>query len=87
MKRPLADQPAEVASSAARGFNDELTVILNSVSESLETLEPEHPARPLLLDLEIAAKRCVLISTGLLRFSQRRTSRLSPRDFVSFLEP
>jgi hypothetical protein len=46
-----------MAASAARGINDELTVILNSVVESLETLDSEHPARPLLLDLELAAKR------------------------------
>ncbi len=75
-----------MASSAARGMNDELTVILNSVAESLETLDAEHPARPLLLDLKIAAKRCVLISNGLMRYSQRHSLRLGPRDFLSFLE-
>ena len=86
MRRLIADPPAQMAASAARGMNDELTVILNSVVESLETLDSEHPARPLLLDLEQAAKRCVLISTGLQRYSQRRTARLGPRDFISFLE-
>jgi hypothetical protein len=86
MRRPIADQSAEMAHSAARGMNDELTVILNSVVESLETLDPEHPARHLLLDLEIAAKRCVLISNGLMRYSQRQSMRLGPRDLLSFLE-
>ena len=86
MRRPLIDQPAQMASSAARGINDELTVILNSVSESLATLDCEHPARPMLLDLEIAAKRCVLISNGLIRFSQRRSARLGTRDILAFLE-
>jgi phosphoserine phosphatase len=67
-------------------MNDELTVILNSVSESLETLDAEHPARPLLLDLEIAAKRCVLISSGLMHYSQRLSARVGPREFLNFLE-
>ena len=54
-----------MAASAARGMNDELTVILNSVSESLATLDAEHPARPLLLGVAIV-RRLNRSSIGLL---------------------
>ena len=81
------DRASEMAASAARGMNDELTVILNSVAESLDTIAADHPARPYLLDLEIAAKRCVLISKGLMRYSQRRVTRIRPRDLLMLLEP
>jgi hypothetical protein len=71
------DKACVVAAAAARDFNDELTVILNSVSESLENLDEGHPARLLLLDLQRAAKRCVTKAEGLLQFSARRGTRPS----------
>jgi len=67
-----------VAAAAARDFNDELTVILSSVSDSLESLEKDHPARVLLLDLQRAAQRCMGKAAGLLQFSARRGIRPSP---------
>jgi hypothetical protein len=71
------DRAYAVAAAAARDFNDELTVILNSVSESLGNLEEDHPARVLLLDLQGAAQRCVRKAEGLLRFSARSGTRPS----------
>jgi hypothetical protein len=71
------DRAYAVAAAAARDFNDELTVILNSVSESLGNLEEDHPARLLLLDLQDAAERCVSKAEGLLQFSARRGTRPS----------
>ncbi len=61
-----------MAAAAAHDFNDELTVILSSVSDSIQALEPGHPARPYLLDLQDAARRCARKSHGLLRFGTKR---------------
>ena len=71
------DHAYAVAAAAARDFNDELTVILSSVSESLESLEEDHPARLSLMDLQGAAQRCVWKAAGLLQFSARRGTRPS----------
>ncbi len=61
-----------VAAAAARDYNDELTVILNSLEGVLEYLEEGHPALPLLQDLQNAAQRCVWKTEGLMEFSHRR---------------
>lgn len=71
------DRAYAVAAAAASDFNDELTVILSSVSESLGRLEEEHPARALLLDLQDAAQRCVWKADELLQFSARHGTRPS----------
>jgi hypothetical protein len=64
-----ADQAYAVAAAAAHDFNEELTVILSSVNNSIEALEPGHPARPHLLDLQFAAERCARTTSGLLAYS------------------
>ncbi len=69
------DRAYAVAAAAASDFNNELTVILSSVSESLECLEEGHPARGPLLDLQVSAQRCVWKAAGLLKFSARRGLR------------
>lgn len=73
----MIDRAYAVALAAASSFNDELTVILNSVAESLENLEEDHPARVMLLDLQKAAQRCVYRAEGLLQFSARGGTRPS----------
>jgi hypothetical protein len=70
-----ADRACAVAAAAAHDLNNELTVIVNSVSSSLHTLEPGHPARSLLLDLQSAAQRCIWKTSGLLSYSARRGAR------------
>ena len=70
-----ADRACAVAAAAAHDLNDELTVIVNSVSSSLHTLEPGHPVRLLLLEAQSAAQRCVWKTSGLLNYSARRGSR------------
>jgi hypothetical protein len=65
------DRACAVAAAAAHDFNNELTVILSSVTGALETVGAEHPAHLLLLDLEAAAQRCVWKASGLLNFSTR----------------
>jgi len=61
-----------VAAAAARDFNDELTVILNSLEGILDNLEDGHPALPLLFELQGAVQRCAWKSAGLMEFSVRR---------------
>ena len=63
-----ADHARAVAAAAAHDLNDELTVILSSVYSSITALEPGHPARPHLLDLQDAAQRCVRKTASLLHF-------------------
>ena len=76
MERLLrTDRVCAVAAAAAHGLNNELTVILNSVTNSMPTLEPGHPARPDLLDLHLAVLRCSRIAAALLEFSARNGAR------------
>jgi hypothetical protein len=61
-----------VAAAAARDYNDELTVIINSLEGVLELLDEDHPALPLLTELQGAAQRCIWKTAGLMEFSARR---------------
>jgi hypothetical protein len=70
-----ADRACAVAAAAAHDLNDELTIIVNTTDCSLQKLEPGHPARPMLLDLQRAAQRCMWKTSGLLNFSARRGAR------------
>jgi len=69
------DQACTLAAAAAHDFNNELTVILSSISTLIEALEPGHPARTPALDLQEAAQRCAQKTSGLLRFGLKRGSR------------
>jgi hypothetical protein len=72
-----ADRVCAVAAAAAHDLNDELTVILTSVHHTIRSLAPDHPARPFLLDLQDAARRCAWKASGLLNFTARRGARPS----------
>jgi hypothetical protein len=63
-----------VAGAAAHDFNNELTVIVSSVSAALATLPPGHPAREMLLEIQAAAQRCVWKAAGLLNYSARMST-------------
>lgn len=80
------DRACAVAAAAAHDLNNELTVILSSVTNCILICEPGHPARPLLLDLQSAAQRCAWKASGLLNFSARRGTRPSPAPMESLLE-
>lgn len=67
----LADRAHAVAAAAAHDLNNELTVILSSVAGSLETLEPGHPARSLLLEARRAVQRSAWKTASLLNYSAR----------------
>ncbi len=73
-----ADRAGALAAAAAQDLNDELTVILSSISASIPTLEPGHPARPFLLEVGSAARRCASIAAAVLSFSARHGFRPSP---------
>jgi signal transduction histidine kinase len=80
-----ADHAYAVAAAAAHDFNNELTVILSSLDHSMMALEPGHPARPYLLDLQEAVQRCTRTSSGLLTFSFSRGARMSSAPFESLI--
>jgi len=61
-----ADHACAVAAAAAHDLNNELTVILSTVSDLIVAFEPGHPARPPLVELQDAALRCARKSSGLL---------------------
>jgi hypothetical protein len=73
-----ADRAYAIVSAAARDLNDELTIIVNSAAGSIESLEPGHPARPLLLDLQGAAQRCIWKTSGLLNYGARHGVKPAP---------
>jgi hypothetical protein len=50
----------------AHGFNEELTIILNTAQYTLRLVGPEHPASAILLDLKGAALRCTALAKSLL---------------------
>ena len=60
-----------LAESVAHDTNNELTVILSSVSVLLRTTPADDPARPLLHDIKEAALRMSYKSAGLLHFARQ----------------
>jgi hypothetical protein len=79
------DRAYAVAGAAARDLNNELTVILSSVSDLLKSLDEGDPAQIRLLDLQGAAQRCVWKAAGLLEFSARRGLRPSAAPLESLI--
>ncbi|MGA3261087.1 MAG: hypothetical protein ABSE35_19555 [Bryobacteraceae bacterium] len=79
--------PADVERAAAHEFNDELTVILNAVAESLEALPKAHPLYRGLIEAQCAAHRCAQRAEGMLCFSARRGLRPAPSCAEALLWP
>lgn len=69
------DQACALAAAAAHDFNNELTVILSSISALISALEPGHPALAQIQDLQQAAQRCARKTSGLLRFGLKHGNR------------
>jgi signal transduction histidine kinase len=80
-----AERACAVAAAASHDLNEELTVIVNAASYTLQTLEPDHPARPLLLDLQKAARRCAWKASGLLDYAAKRGARPTNRPMESLV--
>jgi hypothetical protein len=49
----------------AHGFNEELTIILNSATLATRLLGPEHPANDAIVELKRSADRCAVLSRKL----------------------
>jgi hypothetical protein len=60
----------------AHEFNEELTIILNSISMASGLLGPEHPANDAILELKRSAARCAELSRKLTG-PHRQTFRLA----------
>ena len=75
-----------IAAAAAYDVNEDLTVILTSVTCCLRSIQPGHPARPLLLDLRSAAQRCAWKASGLLNASARQGASPSYATFEALLQ-
>jgi signal transduction histidine kinase len=80
-----ADRVTTAAAAVAHDLNNELTVILTSVNRSIESLEPGHPSRDLLLDLQGAAQRCAWKTHGLLAYSVREGARPVAAEFEELI--
>jgi hypothetical protein len=80
------DRITAVAAAAAHTLNNDLTVILSSVADSILWLEPGHPARPLLADLQMAAERCALTAEALLALGRRTGARPTPVPLECLIE-
>lgn len=71
----MSDRGLAVASAAAHDLNEDLTIIVSSAVLALEFLKDDHPARPLLIELQQAARRCAWKTSGLLNYSARQGTR------------
>jgi hypothetical protein len=63
--------PAALAAAVASEFNDELTLLLNELSLTQESLGRGHPAGRRLVAARHAALRCTAIAANLLEFTRR----------------
>ena len=81
------DRATAVVAAAAHEFNDELTVILNAVAETLEALPKAHPLYRGLIEAQYAAHRCAQRAEGMLCFSARRGLRPAPSCVEALLWP
>ena len=81
------DRAIAVLAAAAHECNDELTVIMNAVAESLDALPPAHPLYHNLIEAQCAAHRLAQRAEGMLCFSARRGLRPAPSVVEALLWP
>ena len=51
----------------AHGFNEELTIILNTATVAAGLLGPEHPANAAIVELKSSAVRCAELTRRMVR--------------------
>ena len=51
----------------AHGFNEELTIILNTAAVAAGLVGPEHPANAAILELKHSAVRCAALTRKMVR--------------------
>ena len=86
-RNPKTDRAAAVVAAAAHDVNDELTVIMNAVAESLDALSPAHPLYFGLIEAQCAAHRLARRAEEMLGFSARRGLRPAPSCMEALLWP
>lgn len=79
------DRPYAVTATVSHDLNDELTIILSSALLSIDLLDFDHPAVPLLLELVSAAERCAGRAENLLNYSARKAPLPGPVPFDSLI--
>jgi len=70
-----ADRTAALLAAAAHDFNDDLTVILSAIADSLRALPLNHPAIHQMEEAQRAAGRCAKRTARMLGFSARQGFR------------
>lgn len=63
MSRPNTNEQIALA----HGFNEELTIILNTATVAAGLLGPEHPANASIVELKHSAVRCAELSRRMVR--------------------
>ena len=74
-----------VAEVSAHGLNEELTILVISVSEALDMLPEKDPARALLIEAQNAAQRMAWKLSMLRNFAVRRGARPTPAQMEDLL--
>ena len=77
---------AALAASVASEFNDELTLLLNELTWSLDLLGQEHPASAEIAAAQRAALRCSGMTRRLLAYTQRMGPPVRPVPLETLLE-
>ena len=67
MDHPYMNSNHNEQMQVAHGFNEELTILLNSASVASRLLGPEHPANDAIVELKRSVYRCTELSRKLLR--------------------
>ena len=73
-----------LAAGVAHEFNEELTVILNSLEGATAHLDSAHPAVRDLKQLRMAARRCLHTTESLLAFTTRVNPQTRPFHLATF---
>jgi hypothetical protein len=68
----MSDMDQNEQTQVAHGLNEELTIILNSISIAAGLLDPGHPAFDAIMDLKRSATRATQLSRRLTRQVWRR---------------
>ena len=75
-----------IMAAAAHDFNNELTIILGSVTAAIQCVRPDNPAHAWLLEIRCAAKRSASKASTLLDFSVGSEVRPGAASMESLIE-
>jgi len=75
-----------MAGGIAHDFNNQLNIILGNLVLLWQDLGSQHPSQPLLEDLELATRRCIELTQGLLTFTRRERAKIRPFGLRALIE-